>query len=175
MKYNSHSSNSLKTTQTQSGNMNTSGILPLLYLIMDIYILVKLKGMNVDNYPCKCAVTIHVKKIINTIIAMIVSGLVLLVIAMILFYYYMFSHNMMLLIPILLGGLSMVGLQIYYSYLLITYSNTLIDTKCECISDNFKTSIKVYGYFRIILSSFLALMMLFFSVSVFVIASSFRK
>ena len=173
MKYSSRSSNSLKTIPSQSGSMNINRILPLLYLIIDIYILVKLKAMNVDNYPCKCAVTMHVKKIINTIIAMIVSGLVLLVIAMILFYYYMFSHNMLLLIPILLGGLSMVGLQIYYSYLLITYSNTLINTKCECISDNFKTSIKVYGYFRIVLSSFLALIMLFFSV--FVIPSVFRK
>jgi hypothetical protein len=153
--------------------MNITRILPLLYLIIDIYILFRLKGMNVDNYPCKCAVTIHIKKIINIIIAMIVSGLVLLVIGMILFYYYLFSHNMLLLIPLLLGGLFMVGLQIYYAYLLITYSNTLIDTKCECISDNFKTSIKVYGYFRIILLSFFALAMLFSSI--FIMSSTFRK
>jgi hypothetical protein len=175
MKSKSASSNSLKVTPapTQPGAMNITRILPLLYLIIDVYILVTLKGMNVDDYPCKCAVTTHVKKIINIIIAMIVSGLALMVLAIILFYYYMSSHNMSLLIPILLGGLFVVGLQIYYSYLLITYSNTLTDTKCECITSNFKTGIKVYGYFRIVLASLSALMLLF--ASVFAIVSAFRK
>ncbi len=156
MKSSSSSSNSLKTDQPPKGAMNISRILPLIYLIIDVYILVTLKGMNVDDYPCKCAVTSHVKKIINIIIAMIVSGLALMVLMLILFSY-MSSNNMGILMIILLGALFVVGLQIYYSYLLITYSNTLTNTKCECVSDNFKTGIKVYGYFRIILASFTAL------------------
>jgi hypothetical protein len=167
---------SLKSTHTPpppSGAMSISRILPIIYLIIDVYILVTLKSMNVDNYPCKCAVTSQVKKIINIIIAMIVSGLALLVIDMVLFYYYMSSHNMALLLPVMLGGLFVTGIQIYYSYLLITYVNTLVNTNCECVSSTFKNGLKTYGYFRIITSSLSALMVLF--ATVFMIYAMVRK
>ena len=167
---------SLKSTHTPpppSGAMSVSRILPIIYLIIDVYILFTLKSMNVDNYQCKCAVTSHVKKIINIIIAMIISGLALIVISMILFYYYMSSHNMALLLPIMLGGLFVTGLQIYYSYLLITYVNTLVNTNCECVSNTFKNGLKTYGYFRIVISSFSALMVLF--AAVFMIYTMARK
>ena len=160
MKSSSASSNSLKSIPPPSGGMSISRFLPIIYLIIDVYILVTLKSMNIDDYPCKCAVTSHVKKIINIIIAMIISGLALFVITMILVYYYMASNMMAVLLPIMLGGLFVTGLQIYYSYLLITYVNTLVNTKCECVSNNFKNGLKVYGYFRIVLSSLSVLMLL---------------
>lgn len=173
MKSSSASSNSLKSIPPPSSGGRMPGFLPFLYLVIDVYILVTLKSMNVDDYQCKCAVTSHVKKIINIIIAMIISGLALLVIGIILAYYYMSSNMMFVLLPIMLGGLFITGLQIYYSYLLITYVNTLVNTKCECVSNTFKNSLKTYGYFRIVISSFSALMLLL--VSGFIAFRAIRK
>ncbi len=174
MKSSSASSNSLKSIPPPpSSGGRISGFLPFIYLVIDVYILVTLKSMNVDDYPCKCAITSHVKKIINIIIAMIISGLALLVIGLTLAYYYMSSNIMFVLLPIMLGGLFVTGLQIYYSYLLITYVNTLVDTKCECVSSTFKNSIKTYGYFRIVIASLSAFMLLF--ATAFMTIRSVRK
>ncbi len=170
----SSSASSLKSIPPPPSNGGrVSGILPFIYLVIDVYILVTLKSMNVDDYPCKCAITSHVKKIINIVIAMIISGLALLVIGMILFYYYLSTHNIVLLLPVILGGLFVTGLQIYYSYLLITYVNTLVNNKCDCVSSTFKNSLKTYGYFRIVISSLSALM--FLIVFGFMAASAIRK
>jgi hypothetical protein len=130
-----------------------SNIVPIIILAIDIYILITLYKMrHSDKKECECAITWHTKKIMTVITSLIALGLISVIVLIIAISYYMTNKNGYVFFPSILIVISIYCLQIYYSYLLINYSNELKAEKCMCVSDSFKDNIEIYGYARLILT-----------------------
>jgi hypothetical protein len=128
-------------------------ILGLTIMIIDIYIFYRLYQMKVNSEQCKCAVTPKTQNIMIVIGVLIFAGLISMVLLSIISYLLHVDKNKLVILPILIV-LTVYCLQIYYAYLLITYSNDLVSTNCQCVSDTLKSNIHTYGWFRMILSTF---------------------
>jgi hypothetical protein len=132
-------------------------ILSIIYLFIDIYIYRTSMSMLDTNYACKCGQTWQLKQLSNTIFTIISLQLGLIVIMLILTLLQSmltvpnmtFIKVMMLLMGLI--ALALMGLQIYYIYLMLTYVNDLKKNKCVCVDKTYTDTLFYYGWFKIIL------------------------
>ena len=132
-------------------------ILSIIYLFIDIYIYKTSMSMLDTNYACKCGQTWQLKQLSNTIFTIISLqfGLIGIMLILLLLQSMLTTPNMIFLkvMMVLIGliALALMGLQIYYIYLMITYINDLKKNKCICVDKNYTDTLFYYGWFKICL------------------------
>jgi hypothetical protein len=144
---------------------NVGLILMLILLSIDVYVLYSTYTFKQNKESCPCAITSNTDKIILTVSIIVCVSLISTVLIPLITYLLNIDRHKLVIIPGLIGFITyFVG--IYYSYLLIKYTNELKNNKCECVSENFKYYIHNYGLFRIIFALFpfaiLLLVIIFF-------------
>ena len=125
-------------------------LLSIIYLFIDVYIYRTSQSMLDTNYQCKCGQTWQIKRLTEIIFSIICIQLGVLIIS---FVMTLIGNNTALMIVSKLLGLGMIallGLQIYYIYLMITYVNDLKQNKCLCVDETFTNTLFYYGWFKII-------------------------
>lgn len=125
-------------------------LLSIIYLFIDVYIYRTSQSMLDSNYQCKCGQTWQIKRLTEIIFSIICIQLGVLIIS---FVMTLIGNNTALMIVSKLLGLGMIallGLQIYYIYLMITYVNDLKQNKCLCVDETFTNTLFYYGWFKII-------------------------
>jgi hypothetical protein len=138
-----------------------SVILPLIYLFLDLYIYKTSLSMLDSNYQCKCGQTWQLKQLSDVIFTIISLQVSLIVIALILTSLNTISNMYVLKGLILfvgLIGLALMGLQIYYIYLMITYVNDLKKNNCLCVDKTYSDTLFYYGWVKIIFTVLLFIM-----------------
>ena len=132
-------------------------ILSIIYLFIDIYIYKTSMSMLDTNYACKCGQTWQLKQLSNTIFTIISLqfGLIGIMLILLLLQSMLTTPNMIFLkvMMVLIGliALALMGLQIYYIYLMITYINDLKKNKCICVDKTYTDTLFYYGWFKICL------------------------
>lgn len=109
-------------------NNNSTPILTLILIFIDIYILVSLRQLHKDSSKCQCALTWHSKQLIMVGSVVLVSRILKLIYRNVLVEA-LKKKTTFLLIPLVLD----LALSVYYIYLLVKYSLNLRKTKCDCL------------------------------------------
>ena len=132
-------------------------ILSIIYLFIDIYIYKTSMSMLDTNYACKCGQTWQLKQLTNIIFSIISLqfGLIGIMLILVLLQSMLTAPNMTFLkvMMVLMGliALALMGLQIYYIYLMITYVDDLKKNKCMCVDKTYTDTLFYYGWFKIVL------------------------
>jgi hypothetical protein len=154
------------TSNRINGQVNEPkfGLFGSIYMItvflIDLYILYKLINMN---EKCNCAVTKIMKKLKNTIMVLLIIVIINIFAIQLIAHLFRIEKiikgnaeaKMISIIFSIISALStfaLIVVQFYYAYLLINYSNELIDnTNCNCISEDTKNFLNIYGWIRMII------------------------
>ena len=133
-------------------------VLSIIYLFIDIYIYRTSMSMLDTNYACKCGQTWQLKQLSNTIFTIISLqfGLIGIMLILVLLQSMLTIPNMtfikIMTVLMVLIGFALIGLQIYYIYLMLTYLNDLKKNKCMCVDKTYTDTLFYYGWFKIALS-----------------------
>jgi hypothetical protein len=139
-------------------NRLPSLIATIISLMIDVYIFRSMQDIKKDDYECKCAKTEHVQKISNTIIVIISLQILLSIISLLISSELLNSTLISLTIIPILG---VVGVQIYYLYLMISYLNDLKKHNCTCVNKTVTDVLFYYAWGRVILLVITFIMVLF--------------
>ncbi len=152
MKSVSKSSSSHQVKSVDHQQLSIIGfIFVLAILAIDIYVLYSTYTFKKNKESCPCAITPNTSKIISLVTIIVCVGLIVIIVIPLISYLLNIDRHNLVIVPSLIGFI-MYFVGIYYSYLLIKYTNELKNNKCECVSENFKYYIHNYGLFRITLA-----------------------